>query len=515
MSNVALPPSDNDPNNNAIPPQMQQPPMPLSQWLMEGLPASQQQSAGYDDGSALSAITPTSSGLPQIAQLGPSPFDMSPPAWLPIRQYCILAARATVGDLPALSNDWKRYVLRHNDYDTFTIHHHKALESLLCVQIFAGIPRCIESLYTVYNTELQYIYQPIQRYEKKINTGIKLTPRQQHEFQRLNRIKDLIQRDKLIDVQYAWDSTYEEGNDNRNAQNTKCQCACHNCVCKSNVTNDPHSTSIRNKRGDVTLKAIYRHTYDALAHSLHSYHPALWSSIRQHIYGYQLARTILNIQEIECVAVSALAGMGVTRQLHSHLRGSKFNGVAYELLCSIYHDLRLVYPPRQIENAIKLLNKVYKVNTDNEEDEDVDEDDVRYSAENELSKVKQLEVRDDLRNVVDLKYTIEDASGKYGLGIPSLLTETRSSAPAPPTSKSARSELLSQGNDMPVVDDDDSIENKEAREVGLATIARLTNMMKEREQQIAEVNSQQNQPNTQQNETQSNVTARTSITSKL
>src|SRR4051812_1982607 len=103
--------------------------MPLSQWLLQGLPPSQQQSPLSP--APLSDIIPTSSGLPHIPSLGPSQFDMCPVEWLATRQYCILAARATVGDLSRLSVDWKHYILQHSDLHTFTHHHHKALEALL------------------------------------------------------------------------------------------------------------------------------------------------------------------------------------------------------------------------------------------------------------------------------------------------------------------------------------------------------------------------------------------------
>src|ERR1700682_4203260 len=78
--------------------------------------------------------------------------------WRDVGEYCMLVALATIGDLPALLSHWKKYIIERSinrDSDSaavsLRVHHSKALEALLCTHIFAGIPRCIESLHTVYH----------------------------------------------------------------------------------------------------------------------------------------------------------------------------------------------------------------------------------------------------------------------------------------------------------------------------------------------------------------------------
>jgi hypothetical protein len=126
---------------------------------------------------------------------------------------------------------------------------------------------------------------------------------------------------------------------------------------------DLHSTDIRNRRGDRALRAIYGNTYDSLSKNLSTYHPCIWNIVRQSVYGYQLSRQILSLPEIECVSVTSLTAMNVPRQLQSHIRGAKHNHVPYEILLSIFHDLRTMYTAQQIDDAVQLLNKVYGVTT--------------------------------------------------------------------------------------------------------------------------------------------------------
>lgn len=386
-SNTLQVPSTTPPTNN----------MPLSQWLLQDIPTTGQAKLSTLD---ITQHTPNSSGLPHITPLGPLLTDYCSADELCVRQYCILVARATVNDWVNLANDYRQYILQYSDINYLPVHYKKALESLLCCHIFAGIPRCIEGLYTVRNAEKKYF-----SLIKQLQSLSKLNSKQSKYLQELIKVKSIIDMNQPVNDRTEYIAVPNN--------NKKCTCSCSTCTCKP----DDHSTSIRQQRGDIILQQVYRNTYNVLKSNLQREHLNLWNYIQENVYGVQLARNILTIQEIECVAVSSLIGMQCERQILSHMRGAKLNGVKYELLLNIIHDLRLVYTPQVIENAINTLNRIYKVksnnrtsNTDilNELSISDDEDD----DDNSALQSQQLNLHDKQNDMtVNKMYTIDPKIG--------------------------------------------------------------------------------------------------------
>lgn len=78
----------------------------------------------------------------------------------------------------------------------------------------------------------------------------------------------------------------------------------------------------RTARGEAICRRVYGDQYDRLRRNIAALHPALDRWMIEEGYGKVMGRPGLTLPERELCVVSLLAVLGVSPQLHSHLRGA-------------------------------------------------------------------------------------------------------------------------------------------------------------------------------------------------
>jgi 4-carboxymuconolactone decarboxylase len=83
-------------------------------------------------------------------------------------------------------------------------------------------------------------------------------------------------------------------------------------------------------RGAAVCRAVYGRAYHKLLLSLRALHPALEDLVLVDAYGKVIGRPGLDLMRRELTSVAAIAVLGATQQLHSHLRGALNTGASRE-----------------------------------------------------------------------------------------------------------------------------------------------------------------------------------------
>ena len=83
-------------------------------------------------------------------------------------------------------------------------------------------------------------------------------------------------------------------------------------------------------RGPVVCRAVYGRAYHKLLLNLRALHPALEDLVLVDAYGKVIGRPGLDLRRRELATVAAIAVLGATQQLHSHLRGALNTGASVE-----------------------------------------------------------------------------------------------------------------------------------------------------------------------------------------
>ena len=82
-------------------------------------------------------------------------------------------------------------------------------------------------------------------------------------------------------------------------------------------------------RGAAVCAEVYGRAYHKLLLSLRALHPALEDLVLVDAYGKVIGRPGLDLKRRELCTVAAVAVLGTTRQLHSHLRGALNTGATH------------------------------------------------------------------------------------------------------------------------------------------------------------------------------------------
>jgi len=212
-----------------------------------------------------------------------------------------------------------------------------AIEAILPVQVFSGIPRTIEGAATVRQ----------QLDERKLHSNDSIWMEQKRNESRefikssirtnTNNLLELFDRLILLDDHAPpippslsltqpslppLDSSYPP--------------ICSQC-------HDNNSSAIRAHRGRQTLNTIYGSATNKLLSSLNHSHPALESSVHHHIYGHVLCTPILSVHVIELISIACLTYQKTVRQLFSHIRGALMNGCTRAMCEWIIDDAEAIY----------------------------------------------------------------------------------------------------------------------------------------------------------------------------
>lgn len=83
-------------------------------------------------------------------------------------------------------------------------------------------------------------------------------------------------------------------------------------------------------RGAAVCRSVYGRAYHKLLLNLRALHPALEDLVLVDAYGKVIGRPGLDLKRRELTTVAAIAVLGATEQLHSHLRGALNTGAAPE-----------------------------------------------------------------------------------------------------------------------------------------------------------------------------------------
>ena len=131
---------------------------------------------------------------------------------------------------------------------------------------------------------------------------------------------------------------------------------------------DINSTDARIQRGMLALHSVYSTATVKLLASLHHLHPSLHHSVLQHIYGAVLCTPILTLPAMELASVACLMGERSSRQLFSHVRGALMNGCTREMVECVMRDAEKVYREARrkeeeeawgwVEEAVTLVRKI-------------------------------------------------------------------------------------------------------------------------------------------------------------
>ncbi len=88
----------------------------------------------------------------------------------------------------------------------------------------------------------------------------------------------------------------------------------------------PPDPDTADRLGRATFAAVYRDNTDAVLEHLDDLVPGFSAWVLHAAYGSILSRPTLDLADRELLAVSALALMGLSRPLESHIRGALHNG---------------------------------------------------------------------------------------------------------------------------------------------------------------------------------------------
>src|SRR5690349_5458749 len=80
------------------------------------------------------------------------------------------------------------------------------------------------------------------------------------------------------------------------------------------------------ERGAAVCREVYGRAYHKLLVNLRTLHPALEDLVLVDAYGKVIARPGFDLKRRELATVAAIAVLGATQQLHSHLRGALNTG---------------------------------------------------------------------------------------------------------------------------------------------------------------------------------------------
>ncbi|HVH08921.1 MAG TPA: carboxymuconolactone decarboxylase family protein [Gemmatimonadales bacterium] len=84
------------------------------------------------------------------------------------------------------------------------------------------------------------------------------------------------------------------------------------------------------ERGPTVCREVYGRAYHKLLVNLRVLHPALEDLVLVDAYGKVIGRPGLDLRRRELTTVAAIAVLGTTEQLHSHLRGALNTGASPE-----------------------------------------------------------------------------------------------------------------------------------------------------------------------------------------
>ena len=136
----------------------------------------------------------------------------------------------------------------------------------------------------------------------------------------------------------------------------------------SEATADINSTAARIGRGQLALHSVYSTATPKLLASLRHLHPSLHHSVLQHIYGAVLCTPVLGLPSMELSSVACLMGERSSRQLFSHVRGALMNGCTRPMVERVMRDAELVYREARrkeeeeawgwVEEAVTLVRRI-------------------------------------------------------------------------------------------------------------------------------------------------------------
>ena len=324
----------------------------------------------------------------------------------------------------------------------------EAAESILLVQVYAGIPKTIEGM-TVVRGELD------RREEWQKEGGAEGRMRKVRETRESSQAEIVRVMGKVGEALTARWQTYDEPDRpppspslslspeypslpalHSSATSSSASSASSSSSSPSSSSADKNSTEARIERGKLALHSVYSTATSKLLASLHHLHPSLHHSVLQHIYGAVLCTPILGLPAMELASVACLMGERSSRQLFSHVRGALMNGCTREMVECVMKDAEKVYREARrkeeeeawgwVEEAVTLVRRIdRKVNPARYEATGKDED-----GKEEKGKDKRVLDEDRRVEVERVVSRRTRESGKQGT---EELALKRSSS-APPTS---------------------------------------------------------------------------------
>lgn len=111
-------------------------------------------------------------------------------------------------------------------------------------------------------------------------------------------------------------------------------------------------------RGEITCRAIYGGTYDALRRNIHMLHPAIEAAMIVEGYGRILGRPGLDLARRELCTIAQIGVQYARRQLRSHLQGALNAGASVQAVTEVLELIRPQLPPKEWEETWVLWERV-------------------------------------------------------------------------------------------------------------------------------------------------------------
>jgi alkylhydroperoxidase/carboxymuconolactone decarboxylase family protein YurZ len=110
-------------------------------------------------------------------------------------------------------------------------------------------------------------------------------------------------------------------------------------------------------RGEALFDRIYGTNAASVRPRLYSFHPDFGKWVQEHAYGRVLSRPGLTADRRELCAIGALASLGQSRQLASHVRGAALCGATREQIEGVLDAIADLLTPERILRARTVIER--------------------------------------------------------------------------------------------------------------------------------------------------------------
>lgn len=111
-------------------------------------------------------------------------------------------------------------------------------------------------------------------------------------------------------------------------------------------------------RGEITCRAVYDETYQALRRNIHALHPAIEAAMIVEGYGRILGRPGLDLARRELCTIAQITVQNARRQLRSHLKGALNAGASTQAVGEVLELVRPMLSAKEWEETLVLWGRV-------------------------------------------------------------------------------------------------------------------------------------------------------------